>query len=167
MPMLAVRAKCAAGPNIFGYFLFSCVWHWILQKPPLLNFRNPLLKTPFSRFLIPRDLHSRKTGYPANNWWGFPGSRRTYRVSDHPFMWRSSPHQEVTGPKSLSLCSFFLPDWNWGSKFDPTPNPRIPYTGLQQVRILSATRSRVEILTKESLAEANAAPNAISKIFSP
>ena len=33
----ALSAKCTAGPNILGYFLFPWPWHWTLQKPPLLK----------------------------------------------------------------------------------------------------------------------------------
>ena len=33
----ALSAKCTAGANILGYFLFPWPWHWTLQKPPLLQ----------------------------------------------------------------------------------------------------------------------------------
>ena len=41
----ALTAKCIAGANILGYFLFSWRWHWTLQKPPLL-------KPPFLGFWV-------------------------------------------------------------------------------------------------------------------
>ena len=33
----APGAKCTAGPNILGYFLFPSAGHWTMQKPPLLK----------------------------------------------------------------------------------------------------------------------------------
>ena len=39
----APSAKCAAGPNALGYFLFPSAWHWepcrnpLCEKPPFLN----------------------------------------------------------------------------------------------------------------------------------
>ena len=44
----------------------------------------------------------------------------------------------------------------------PTPNPRIPYQGF-----LSAARSRMEILSQESLVGAKTAPTAVSRTSAP
>ena len=52
---------------------------------------------------------------------------------------------------------------NWGSNFDPHPQPQNSL-----LRIFpSATRSRMEILTKENLVGAKIAPTAVSRTFTP
>ena len=33
----ALSAKCTVGANILWYYLFPWLWHWTLQKPPLLK----------------------------------------------------------------------------------------------------------------------------------
>ena len=44
----ALSAKCTAGSNILGYFLFSWARRWILLGAALDSPETPFAKTPFS-----------------------------------------------------------------------------------------------------------------------
>ena len=67
----------------------------------------------------PRDIPAKIPGYPAQEF-GFPGLRRTYRTFWPPLLHVEDPHpRKISGPKSLGLCSSFLPDLGMWSQSEP------------------------------------------------
>ena len=72
----------------------------------------------FSNFSgTPGNIPPEIPGYPAKKF-GFHGFRGTYRTiwPPHPSRGRPPPHPKISGPKSLGLGSFFLPD------LEPSPS---------------------------------------------
>ena len=58
----------------------------------------------------PRDILAKSRDIPPKKF-GFPGFEgHTELFGPHPFMWKTPPHQKLSGLKSLGLGSFFVPD---------------------------------------------------------
>ena len=70
-------------------------------------------KLYFSNFSGTPGISQQNPGISCQKKFGFPGFEgHTELFGPHPFMWKTPTSQKIPGPKSLSLCSFFLLETN-------------------------------------------------------